>query len=195
MATRRQSVKRQDYHAHIRKASQRWTSIAAVLPCGMANADKQGRMRMFTEVDGNGNGFLSLVEVQRAIRKKMGDQDARDFKGEVERAFDEAKASKAKKGMEAGDAFVDRKEFREMLVHLKRHFFWALVASLGSVFAADDHQIDQTTFKHVVDQLSGWGVVNVDLAAEFHAIDDQKPFEYRRTGERPFVQCAAPTPH
>ena len=138
-------------------------------------------MRMFTEVDGNGNGFLSLVEVQRAIRKKWGEQDARDLAKEVEHAFDVAKDSKAKK-VESGDEFVDRREFRAMLVYLKRHFFSTLVASLGAVFEEDD-QIDQSTFTHVLEQLSTWGV-NLDPAAEFKTIDAQKPFEYRRTGER-----------
>jgi len=72
---------------------------------------------MFDMIDGNGNGLLSLAEVDGGVRDKLSLDDLFAAKPALIRAFNAAKASE--KGSKThDDDYVDLREFRILLVYL-----------------------------------------------------------------------------
>ncbi len=45
-----------------------WSKIAARLPCSDSQDDKVRREEIFSEMDMNANGYLSLAEVDKGLR-------------------------------------------------------------------------------------------------------------------------------
>ena len=91
-----------------------------------------------------------------------------DAKPAIMRAFQAAKNAVNTKSRLGAD-FVERAEFRALLVYLQRYF--ELHIKFQSIDAGGDHRIDKGEFKKAVGLLSGWGlnVTNADL--EFKKVD------------------------
>eukprot|EP00966_Prymnesium_polylepis_P261638 6043903-Prymnesium_polylepis.1 len=157
--------------------TQRWSKLASVLPCGDNKADATARNKMFSSFDSNGNGFLSLTEVERAMRPVMGEKEVAALHEHIKKAFNMARVSK-KARTEFGDDFVDPREFRKMLMILKRHFFTRMLEDM-SITSQDS--VDKAEFSRIVRLLTAWKV-NVDPVREFDAVDALKPYDYRGTG-------------
>ena len=52
-----------------------WWKLATGVPCSGSRGDVEARHKMFTKMDGNGNGFLSMTEVERFMEKTLGAED------------------------------------------------------------------------------------------------------------------------
>ena len=69
-----------------------WTEVYAKLPLDGSTQDKERRKAMFRQFDSNGNGHLSLAEVEKGIRDVLAIDDAVfDAKPAITRAFNSAK--------------------------------------------------------------------------------------------------------
>jgi hypothetical protein len=73
---------------------------------------------MFDLIDGNGNGLLSLAEVDGGVRDKLSLDDLFAAKPALIRAFNAAKASDPSSKKHADD-YVDVNEFRLLLAYLQ----------------------------------------------------------------------------
>jgi hypothetical protein len=70
------------------------------------------------QFDPNGNGFLSLAEVDKGIKDILSCDELFDVKPVIMRAFQAAKNS-VKSKSEKGDDYIEKAEFRLFLVYLR----------------------------------------------------------------------------
>jgi Ca2+-binding EF-hand superfamily protein len=128
------------------------------------------RKRLFYLFDPNGNGYLSLSEVQRAVRDIIGSDEMFDAKPAIMRAFQAAKGAVDTESKLGAD-FVEWSEFRALLVYLKRYF--ELYQMFARVDSGGDHRINAREFKAAVPSLKAWrpDLELSDPAAVFAKID------------------------
>ena len=147
--------------------NEEWTRLGEKLPTGKDPATRKRRMDMFSAFDPNGNGYLSLAEVDRGITQALDCQQLFDAKPVIMRAFQAAKYAHSTKSKLGAD-YVERIEFRLLLVYLRRYF------ELFVMFDAidgDDRRIDRGEFSTALSKIAEWGVVVADAGAEFDSID------------------------
>ena len=122
-----------------------WQKLAGKLPTGKDEKAKAARTGLFTIMDPNGNGYLSLAEIDRGLRQVMGEKDAGGYTDvdslspAIARAFHAAKNAVESKAS-LGEDFVERKEFRLLLVYLKRYF--ELFGMFLDIDTSDDRRMD-----------------------------------------------------
>jgi hypothetical protein len=63
------------------------------LPVSNSAEDKQKRKKIFDSIDNNGNGYLSLAEIDKGILDTLKIKDIFDCKPVIMRAFQAAKDS------------------------------------------------------------------------------------------------------
>ena len=84
-----------------------WATLAAKLPVGRSDEDKKKRRKLFNDFDPNGNGYLSLAEVDLGVRKALNSDALFNAKPAIMRAFQAAKDS-VNTGSKLGPDFVVR---------------------------------------------------------------------------------------
>eukprot|EP00668_Euglena_longa_P041340 GGOE01054409.1.p1 GENE.GGOE01054409.1~~GGOE01054409.1.p1 ORF type:complete len:179 (-),score=59.53 GGOE01054409.1:311-847(-) len=146
-----------------------WPSISHKLPAGKSPAEKAERDKLFRQADPNGNGYLSLAEVDRALRDVLRVDAVFDCKPAIMRAFQAAKKCDTKDKSKPGGDYVTRSEFRVLLSYLRKYF--ELYVMFDRLDTSDDRRISLQEFSKGVDLLRRWGVTVTDPAAEFHRVD------------------------
>lgn len=149
----------------------KWTEIQAKLPSDKTPEAKAVRSKLFDQFDPNGNGYLSLAEVDKGVRDVLGLEDVYEAKPAIMRAFSAAKnagKSKAKLGAD----FVERSEFRLVLLYLGKYY--ELYEMFSTVDSTDDRRINKAEFKTAVTHFQKWGIKVENPDAEFDTIDANK---------------------
>ena len=101
-------------------------------------------MEMFRAFDPNGNGYLSLAEIDKGVRDVLKSDRLFEAKPAIMRAYQAAKNAVPGENKLSAD-FVERKEFRLLLLYLKRYFE---IHSMFSEADSDhDHRVDIDEFK------------------------------------------------
>lgn len=148
-----------------------WSAVNAKLPTGRNAEDKAARKKMFREFDPNGNGVLSLAEVDKAIRDVLQIDAMFDAKPAIMRAFQIAKDSKASKRGKTGDSYIELREFKFFLLSLRQYFeYWEAFCRADT---NQDKRIDLTEFKENQAKIEEW-VGKIDAEEEFKSIDANK---------------------
>ena len=145
-----------------------WQALALQLPTGRSEAERVKRKQMFNSFDCNGNGYLSLAEVQKGVRDVLQSDALFDAKPAIMRAFQAAKNAVDTK-TSLGVDFIERAEFRALLVYLQRYF--ELYAMFQRMDTGNDHRINVGEFMAALSLLMDWGLEIDDPAAAFAAID------------------------
>lgn len=149
-------------------ASIDWTAINAKLPIAKNAEQKALRKKMFKEFDPNGNGILSLAEVDKSIRDVLKIDELFDAKPAIMRAFQIAKdCTKSKRG-EVGDDYIEFREFRFFLLSLRQYFEY--FEAFNRVDNSKDGRIDLVEFKEAQNKIELW-VGKFDAEEEFKKID------------------------
>merc|ERR1712151_779583 len=121
-----------------------------------------GRRQLFTLADGNGNGILSLAEIDKLVRTELGIGDigptfiapvlmrayqvARNYKkGADMTTMTGMKAALALDKANIQEATVDRKEFRVLLVYLQKYL--ALYQAFQKIDTNFDGRIEPKEFQ------------------------------------------------
>lgn len=147
-----------------------WKALSAKMPTGKDAASKAKRKAMWKRADPNGNGYLSLAEVDLMVRDVVG-KEMFSAKPAVAAAFHAARQSGG--GQQTGRAgdYVEFKEFRKLFVCLRQYY--ELYAMFNRLDTSDDRRIDSGEFKSGAEMVKGWGVEikAEELDAEFAAID------------------------
>jgi hypothetical protein len=99
-----------------------YSHIFSSLPTNKTGAEFEQRNSLFLQFDPNNNGYLSLAEVDKGIRDILRIDELFDCKPAIMRAFQAAKNS-VKTKSKHGDDYVERCEFRLLLVY-KLRIFW-----------------------------------------------------------------------
>ena len=76
-----------------------WAALSAKLPTSKSEEDKAKRKQLFRAIDGNGNGYLSLAELDNGVRDILQCHEIFEAKPAINRAFHAAKnAVESKRG-------------------------------------------------------------------------------------------------
>mmetsp|Transcript_24241 Transcript_24241/g.52978 ORF Transcript_24241/g.52978 Transcript_24241/m.52978 type:complete len:179 (+) Transcript_24241:112-648(+) len=145
-----------------------WAQITAKLPASRDPESKAHRTELFNSMDPNGNGYLSLAEVDKGLRDVLQLDALFDCKPAIMRSWQAAKKA-GKSRARLGDDYVERAEFRLLLVYLRNYF--ELYQMFDRIDTSDDRRIDPTEFKRAVGMINTWGLKISDPAAEFKKID------------------------
>ncbi|CAM6098372.1 unnamed protein product [Calypogeia fissa] len=149
----------------------KWAEIKAKLPSDKTPEAKAVRSKLFHQFDPNGNGYLSLAEIDRGVRDVMGLEDVYEAKPAIMRAFAAAKNA-GKSTAKYGADFVERSEFRLVLLYLGKYY--ELYEMFEIVDSSHDKKINKAEFKTAVKELEKWGIKVDKPDAEFDTIDDNK---------------------
>lgn len=145
-----------------------WTAINAKLPIAKNAEQKAQRKAMFKEFDPNGNGILSLAEVDKSVRDVLKIDEIFDAKPAIMRAFQIAKnCTKSKRG-ETGDDYIEFREFRFFLLSLRQYFEY--FEAFSRVDKSGDNKISLVEFVDAKDKIEVW-VGKIDAEEEFKKID------------------------
>jgi len=154
-------------------SAQFWSELSAQLPSGTSAEDKAKRKELFRAFDVNGNGFLSLAEVDKGIGGVIKSDTLFSAKKPIMRAFQAAKGlSQSKQPLD--DDTINRKEFQELLGYLRQYF--ELYVMFAVVDKSDDNKLTAEEFKSALPNLKKWGVdiSEEDADATFASIDTDK---------------------
>ena len=83
-----------------------WEELHNKLPWHLTDEQKKSRMKMWKEFDVNGNGILSLAEIERGMKEVVKIPELFDLKPVITKAFNTARnksKSTAQKSYDADD--------------------------------------------------------------------------------------------
>ena len=132
-----------------------WSEITAKLPTAKTPEERAQRVEMFKQFDPNGNGYLSLAEVDKGLRDVLNIDELFDVKPVIIRAFNKAKQLGNKQGVESrGDDYVEAKEFRMLLVYLANYLrIWEIFSAIDT---SGDRRLSKEEFIPATEKLSKW---------------------------------------
>jgi Ca2+-binding EF-hand superfamily protein len=134
-----------------------WAKLLEQLPCGLSEEQVNRRDALFTRCDPNGNGFLSLAEIDKALRDELRIMQIFECKPVIMRAFQAARSSAPASERNHGGDFVSRSTFRVLLFYLKEYFeLWQIFMAADT---SGDRRIDLEEFRKVFLALQEtWGL-------------------------------------
>lgn len=146
-----------------------WGLIAEKLPFGRSSVEQARRKELFKLFDPNGNGYLSLAEVDKGLRDIVKLDEVYDCKPAIMRAFQAAKDVHKDTKARLGHDFVTKCEFRILLEYLRKYF--ELFVMFDRIDEDNDRRLSEQEFIASAKALSTWGVKSKDLAGEFRKMD------------------------
>lgn len=119
-------------------------------------------------MDCNGNGLLSLAEVDKGMRDVIKLPMLFDAKPVMMRAFQAAK-NKVKSESKHGADFIEKSEYRIFLKYLRQYFeYWVAFSRLD---VDHDQRVSQFEFTRAKGDLERWGIDMRDPEAMFKECD------------------------
>ena len=126
---------------------------------------------MFKSFDPNGNGYLSLAEVDKGLRDVLKMDEIFSCKLAIIRAFQATKNS-VKSKSKYGKDYIEFGEFKLLLIALRQYFeYWVMFETLDS---SGDRRIEFKEFQQGLKFLESCGVKINDPKKEFATIDKNK---------------------
>ncbi len=150
-----------------------WEAFLAKFPVDRSDDQKKKRAEIFDGFDPNGNGYLSLAEIDKGCRDGLGLYDLFEAKRPIMRAYQAARevANAGKPAAGGGGAdYVERSEFRLLLIYLRIYFLiWKMFEKIDT---GKDARISLDEFVRAVPKIEEvFGVKVSDPEAEFSKID------------------------
>ena len=139
------------------------------LPIKKTAEDRAKRKKMWSAIDMNGNGYVSLAEFDRGVRDVLNLPKIFTLKKVLMRAYQTAKDKIKGKSKHSKD-YIEWLEFRILLVYLRQYFEYYVM--FCRIDTSDDFKVDLKEFKKAMPTLEKWGVKISDPAAEFKKIDN-----------------------
>jgi len=161
------------------KPSLDWEKIREKLPTEKTEEQKALRKDLFDGFDPNGNGYLSLAEIERGAEQNIGLPEIYENKPVMMRAYQAARSvankktpDDAKDGGEdedVGEHYIERSEFRLLLVYFRKYLeVWQMFDRIDT---GDDRRVNLEEFQSAMPLLKTWGVEIEDSEASFAEID------------------------
>ena len=132
-----------------------WEELSEKLPWHLTPEDKAKREKIWGSFDVNGNGIISLAEVDKGMRDVVRLPTLFSLKPVLMRAFTAAK-NKVKSKHTNGDDYVSKAEFRFLLKFLRQYYeYWVAFDRIDS---NDDRRVTLAEFKQAKPELEKWGI-------------------------------------
>jgi len=138
-----------------------WGVVNSRLPYEQTPDQKAQRNKMFRDIDLNGNGFLSLAEVDKGVRDVIQLDQVFDCKQVIMRAFQAAK-NYGGDTSGFGPDYIEKKEFRILLQYIRSYF--EVFEMFQILDVNSDRKVSHEEFIMAATSLADWGL-NVDPAA------------------------------
>ena len=147
-----------------------WDTFLAKFPVEKNEEDKAKRMEIFAAFDPNGNGYLSLAEIDKGCRDILGLYELFDAKKAIMRAYQAAKGIGNNDGDQGSD-YVEKPEFRLLLKYLRDYFvLWKMFEKIDS---GGDSRINMDEFMAAVPKIEQFFSIEIaQPEAEFGKIDE-----------------------
>lgn len=146
-----------------------WDAFLAKFPVNKTDDEKAQRAKLFAAFDPNGNGYLSLAEIDKGCRDVLGLYELFEAKKAIMRAYQASKGVGNKSGDRGAD-YVEAAEFRLLLKYLRDYFMlWKLFQKIDT---GDDDRINMDEFMTAVPKIETFfGIEIAEPEAEFAKID------------------------
>ena len=144
-----------------------WEEIYDKIPVGKDEREK--RFALFDSFDPNGNGILSLAEVDKGMRDVLVIDEIFDAKPAMMRAFQCAKNRSGKDKEDLKSDYIERLEFKFFLNALKQYFEYFV--AFERIDNDDDRRVSFEEFEKALPIMANWVGEIEDAHAEFDAID------------------------
>ena len=145
-----------------------WETLNSKLPYHKNDEEYQKRSEIWDSIDVNGNGYLSLAEVDKGLRDALALDEIFDCKPAIMRAFQATKNSCKSKNTHGAD-YVERKEFRLLLLALRQYFEY--YQAFARIDTSDDSRISKEEFMQGLDKIQEWVGEIENPEEEFDNID------------------------
>lgn len=147
-----------------------WNAINAKLPYERTEDAKAQRKALFSSFDPNGNGYLSLAEVDKGVRDVLQSDDLFDCKPAINRAFHFAK-NKSQGDDKYGPDYLEFREFRLFLQTLRQYFEY--YQAFDRIDTGDDNRVSKDEFcdSKIKETIERWVGPIADMEEEFASID------------------------
>ena len=145
-----------------------WAHISKTLCYQKDPESNAKRTQLWKGIDVNGNGYVSLAEVDKGLRDILQLDHVFDCKRAIMRAFQLAKDSVKTKSSHGPD-YIERSEFRLLLLYLRQMFEY--FQAFARVDLGNDNRIDENEFIASIHTIEKWVGKISDPSAEFKKID------------------------
>ncbi len=126
------------------------------------------RIKQWNYFDMNGNGYLSLAEVDKGMRDVVQLPILFQLKPVLMRAFQAAK-TKVKAKTKYGDDYVTKGEYRFLLKYLRQYYeYWV---AFDRIDTNDDRRVSYEEFMQAIPQLERWNIDMSDPRAQWRQCD------------------------
>ena len=148
-----------------------WAELRVKLPRSKSAEDAEKRKTLFNQFDPNGNGYLSLAEIDKGAREILTlDRLTDDLAPILMRAYTKARNVGTKMGNKRDNVdYVERSEFRLLMCYI--YDFFELWIAFDEIDTSDDRRITLAEFKKAIPLVEKWGVKITDADATFKEID------------------------
>ena len=147
-----------------------WWKLAKLIPCGPSAGDTKARKAMFRNMDVNGNGLLSVMEVERSTQKLLGEVNENFLHADLAAAFESAKTAHISRDKNLNNT-LDLLEFRQFLGDVKQGFYNRFV---DAIYTEGDGRMNVKEYVRFVNQLGVWGVDVPDAEQVYKDIDSER---------------------
>ena len=153
-----------------------WAEIRERLPYGNSKEERKKRRQMWKYIDVNGNGFVSLAEMDKGLRDVIQLDHLFDAKKVTMRAFQNSRNAekqnankwKNKQYKKYSEDYIERNELRYILKYIRRYFeYWVAFARLSD----NNKSLKLDEFIAGKDELEKWVGPIDDAEAVFNEID------------------------
>ena len=145
-----------------------WDELRESLPIEKTAEGLQKRKELWKAMDVNGNGIMSLAEVDKGLRDNIKLDSLFDSKPVIIRAFNAAK-DKGKHVSKYSADYVEKNEFRYLLVYLRQ--FAEYFVMFNRLDTGHDKKISFQEFERGLDECKKWGLKVEDARTTFDEID------------------------
>ena len=126
------------------------------------------RIKQWNYFDMNGNGYLSLAEVDKGMRDVVQLPILFQLKPVLMRAFQAAK-TKVKAKTKYGDDYVTKGEYRFLLKYLRQYYeYWV---AFDRIDTNDDRRVSYEEFMQAIPELERWNIDMSDPRAQWRQCD------------------------
>ena len=146
-----------------------WAKIKKSLCYRDDYESKNQRERLWKEMDVNGNGFLSLAEIDKGLRDNLRLDEIFKSKPAIRKAYEASRKLNQSSKSKHADDYVTRSEFKSLLFYLRQYFEY--YQAFARIDIGDDNRIDLKEFIAATPKLEKWVGKIKDPKKEFEWID------------------------